>query len=159
MVTAGSHELDSYNIFVGSNLKSKRGTVRKKILAGVVVLLGFITGIVVTEAPANASFSDCTLGHGCVYVDINGGWPKLDIVWSVYYQNSKCWNFSSQFRNTISSMIETFGNGGTTHYTFQFFNFQNCDGQGWTMKDDSSINFPGTGSNDNIESFRIVQVP
>jgi hypothetical protein len=123
----------------------------KRILASLVALLAIGVGVVaVTAQPAAASYSECTFGQGCVYIDGNGGDPLLKFAYSVYGGSGVCWDMPANFRNTISSSVETYGNG----HVFHFYPGLRCTGIGWVQPDDTEAEWGGT-HNDNIESFRI----
>lgn len=94
-------------------------------LAVVLALAGSIVGI--NSIPASASFSDCTNGQGCAWIDINGGGPRQNIVFS--QNGTTCHNFSIAFDNAISSTETLYGSG----YGINLYDSYNCGhgGQGW----------------------------
>lgn len=104
------------------------------------------------------AFGGCTNGHGCAYINTNGGGSVFDMVFSVLGANT-CHNTSTAFTNTISSTEILFGSG----YGVRWYHSRDCAGdvlQQPHLTDanmtDFYILYPVTSWNDEIESFEIV---
>lgn len=141
----------------------------KRIIAPLALLLalsGTMLAIAPVQPPAAmraavsqpmqlVAFSDCHLGHGCIFVDTNGGGAMYDVVFSVVGGNA-CWNFGTTFNNKMSSSIETIGG-----WHFKFYDQAGCNGAAWwTQPDDTEANwgsFPFLGHNDLASSFMLIQ--
>jgi hypothetical protein len=123
----------------------------KAIGLGLILAAGLIIGI---QAPAAASFNDCPWGQACVYVDASGQGRWVNLPYSVY--GTGCHNFVAPWKNSISSMRVTYGNG----WGVRWYASISCIG----VKDDQMAltNWsygPKAYMNDNIESFQLFYYP
>jgi len=130
--------------------------VRKRIL-GLLAVLAVAAGLsLVVATPASASFSDCSAGIGCVWMDANGGGTKWSLPISLY--GTTCHNMTEGgvvWDNAISSAQATYGSG----YGLKFYLSTNCGGVNeLDVPSPNNINFGGSFPpwNDTISSFRIA---
>jgi hypothetical protein len=92
--------------------------VKRLIVRALVVVALAVTGVVATQVPAQAAWTDCTTNPDklCYYQGYNGANP-------MYYHTtfgSGCVDIGSPYDNTISSIKNNTGN------TFFFYVLDNC---------------------------------
>lgn len=105
------------------------------------------------------AFGGCTNGHGCAYVNVNGGGAVYDMVFSVV--GTSCHNMPAGFVATVSSTEIKFGSG----YGVLWYDAVNCDtgADGLVQPHLTDANmtdfyrvYPIQSWNDAIRSFQLV---
>jgi hypothetical protein len=123
----------------------------KAIGLGLVLAAGLIIGI---QVPAAASFNACPWGQACVYINTNGQGSMVNLPYSVY--GTGCHNFVPPWKNSISSMRVTYGNG----WGIRWYKDLSCIGYKEDQQALTNWSFVSTAYlNDNIESFQVIQYP
>lgn len=128
----------------------------KKTITAFAVMLGLLFGAFAIQAPASASYSDCTPGVGCVWTGEFGTGTLGQIPFSGFGPVGSChnWTSGSPWFNNVHSASATYGN----FHGLRLYVNQGCGGPSYTVAANSTADFaPGSSwSSYGFESFSIT---
>lgn len=124
----------------------------KKIFAALGVVLVALGLAVAIAAPAQAAYSDCPAGQGCVWTGHYGTGSRLNLPVGTYAPH-QCWTLNVSWGNVISSAKATYGSG----LALYLFTSSSCNGSlPWYAFANDQVDFPTAGPiNDKVKSFII----
>lgn len=132
--------------------------IKQRIVSMLTVLAMAAAILVATAAPANATvYWNCPSGHGCVWMDANGSYHKIDIAFSVAQPNV-CYNLTGAWNDAVSSASSDYGSG----WDLMLFWDANCGDSSWDFAviSSRSVSFTGLKSwfNDEASSYMIAMI-
>lgn len=113
----------------------------------------------VAASPAQAAWSDCPTGTGCVWTDQNGAGVIFVAGYSAYGPAGTCRNLPGVMPANGESARTSYGNG----YGFRFYTNWNCvnsrNSSRWEMRAGEIETWPSAPKKNGARSFQIIYNP
>ncbi len=101
----------------------------KRVATILVAILAAILVSTAVAAPAQATFTQCPSGTGCVWLEPNGFGNPLVLSVGANGVNT-CHNFSGTYNNVISSVLDSYGSYAGHKLDLQMYSTSNCSTSG-----------------------------